>query len=305
MAHKKLAHLTAWRAFDAVARNTSFQKAARELSVSPGAISQQVKLLEDYYGVRLFQRNGRSVSLTNDGMAVFPEISAGFDCLARATARLQANTAEGIVQVTAPPTFSVKWLAQRLGRFSVANPAIQVLIDSTERLVDLRREPADVAIRYGGGTWEGMRAEPLMDEWITPVCSPAYLTDCPINSAEDLAAARLIHDRAMQTTNLDYPDWDSWFAMQGMVAPASGALHFSSSLAAIQAAIDGHGVILGRSPMIAEELALGSLIAPLGPGIRSSQSYYILTADQQPIPFRVAVFIDWLRVEVATFRRSA
>lgn len=304
MAQKKLAHLTAWRAFDAVARHMSFLKAARELSVSPGAVSQQVKLLEDYYGLQLFRRSGRQVALTDEGAVIFPEVTAGFDLLARAIMRLQARGSEGGVRLTAPPTFSVKWLAQRLGRFTLANPAIQVVVESSERLVDLRREPVDVAIRYGGGKWDGMEAEHLLDEWVMPVCSPAYLSEHPIKAPGDLASARLIHDGSMQTTTLDYPDWDKWFSSQGLVPPPPGGLHFSSSLAAIQAAVDGHGVTLGRSPMIAEELASNTLLAPLGKGLRSSQSYYLLTAAHQPIAPRVSLFVAWLRDEAMSFAQG-
>ncbi|HJS40437.1 MAG TPA: transcriptional regulator GcvA [Sphingomicrobium sp.] len=301
MVNKKLAHLNALRAFEAVARHTSFAKASAELSVTPGAISQQIKLLEDFYGVRLFRREGRRIALTDDAAKIVPELTAGFDLLARAIASLQARKAGGIVRVTTPPTFAVKWLAQRLGEFAIAHPGIQVSVESTGRLVDLRREEANVGIRYGTGPWRGLTAELMFDETLTPVCSPSYLEQQPIESIGGLGTARLIHDRTMESTGLDYPDWDMWFERFGMTAPQDGALHFSSSLAAIQAAVDGHGVILGRSALIAADLKEGRLVAA-GPATASGSSYYLVTPDDGALSSPVRTFRTWLLEEAAKFR---
>jgi LysR family glycine cleavage system transcriptional activator len=303
MTNKKLAHLNALRAFEAVARHLSFAKAASELSVTPGAISQQVKLLEDYYGVELFRRNGRQISLTDQAAAILPELSTAFDLLVRATTRLQSQGMGGIVSVTVPPTFAVKWLAQRLGDFTLAHPGVQIRVESTERLVDLRREQADIAIRYGDGLWDGHHADHLFDERLMPVCSPVYLEAHPMNSLADLATARLIQDRTMLSTRLDFPDWNSWLADVGVEAPEEGALQFSSSLAAIQAAIDGHGVILGRSALIGEELKSGRLIAPFKKESLSGYGYYVLTVDQAPLAPRVEAFKQWLLDEVERYER--
>lgn len=298
--HKKLAHLNALRAFEAVARHLSFAKASVELGVTAGAISQQIKLIEDYYGVRLFLRQGRGISLTDDGASVLPELSAAFNFLARANARLQLHRSGGILRVTSPPTFSVKWLAPRLGLFSLAHPGIEVSVESTDRLVDLRREDDDIGIRYGGGSWAGLRADHLFDEKLTPVCSPSYLAANPITSAEDLCEAQLIHDRTMESSGLDYPTWEKWFATCELTPPERGALHFSSSLAAIQAAVDGHGVILGRSAVIDEELREGRLVAPIGRSISSGYAYYVVTVEQR-LSEPVAALRVWLLDEAAEF----
>lgn len=303
MTHKKLAHLNALRAFEAVARHLSFARAAGELSVTPGAVSQQIKLLEDYYGVALFRRNGRHIALTNEALDIVPELSTAFDLLVRATARLQSQGLGGIVNVTVPPTFAVKWLAQRLGDFTLAHPGVQIRVESTERLVDLRREQSDIAIRYGGGSWDGLHADHLFDERLMPVCSPAYIKINPMNSLEDLVAARLIHDRTMLSTRLEFPDWNSWLADAGVEAPEEGALQFSSSLAAIQAAIDGHGVILGRSALIDEELKNGRLIAPFERTSWSGYGYYVVSLDQAPLAPRIETFRQWLLDEAVGYDR--
>jgi LysR family glycine cleavage system transcriptional activator len=303
MANKKLAHLTALRALEAVARQMSFARAAEELGVTPGAISQQIKLIEDFYGVRLFRREGRRIALTEDATKIVPELTAGFDLLSRAIASLQAGKPGGMVRVTTPPTFAVKWLAQRLGLFAIAHPGIQVNVDSTGRLVDLRREEADVGIRYGSGPWAGLTAELMFDETLTPVCAPAYLDQHPLGSLEDLGTARLIHDRTMDTTGLAYPDWASWFDKFGVVPPLDGALHFSSSLAAIQAAVEGHGVILGRSALIDVELKEGRLVAA-GPSAMSGFSYYLVTPEDAALPAPVRTFRSWLLEEAGRFQAS-
>lgn len=302
--HKKLAHLTALRAFESAVRHMSFAKASVELSVTPGAISQHIKLLEDYYGVRLFKREGRRIALTDEAAKIVPALTAGFDLLASAIAALQASTGSATVHLTCPPTFAVKWLAPRLGGFAVTHPGTQVNVESTGRLVDLRREEPDVAIRYGSGSWRGLHAEHLFYENLTPVCAPAYREACPIRDTQDLTRASLIHDLTMNSTGLEYPDWRAWFDELGISPPQDGALHFSSSLAAIQAAIDGHGVILGRSALVDSELKSGRLVA-VGPTMQSGFAYYLVTPDEGVPSSSVASFGSWLLEEAARFRAAA
>jgi LysR family glycine cleavage system transcriptional activator len=305
MGDKKLAHLNALRAFEAAARHMSFAKAAAEMSVTPGAISQQIKLLETYYGVRLFRRAGRSISVTDDAAKIIPQLTAAFDLLAGATASLQAGKSGGVVKVTAPPTFAVKWLAHRLGEFALQHPGIQIRLESTERLVDLKREEADLGIRYGRGSWRGMTAEHLLDEEIAPVCAPTYLSARPIKSLEDLSKANLIHDGTMDDTGLDFPDWGSWFRTFGIEIEKRPAVHFSSSLPAIQAAIDGFGVILGRSTLVDAELGDGRLVKPVPETMDTGFGYYLVVPEEAPISVAAMTFLNWLRNEAASFHRTS
>jgi LysR family transcriptional regulator, glycine cleavage system transcriptional activator len=165
---RKLAHLNALRALDAVARHMSFAKAAKELSVTSGALSQQVRLLEDYYGVQLFHRHNRRISPTDEAAAILPDLIAGFDRLSAAVVKLQSHRGGGMITVTAPPTLALKWLVQRLGDFQARHPNIEVNLDSTDRVVELRREGVDLAIRYGRGVYPGLAVEKLAEETLTP-----------------------------------------------------------------------------------------------------------------------------------------
>jgi LysR family transcriptional regulator, glycine cleavage system transcriptional activator len=302
VAHRKLAHLTALRAFEAVARHMSFARAARELSVTPGAISQQIRTLEDYYEVKLFRRHNRRISLTDEAQAVMPDLRAAFDRLSTVAARLQEQSAGGLITVSAPPTLAAKWLVQRLGGFAKAHPKIQVSLESTDRLVDLLREDVDLTLRYGRGKWPGLRAEWLVDEWISPACSPDYLRKAQIHAPSDLAGANLIHDRTMLSDPL-FPSWKSWFTAAKVDAGGEqGALHFSSSITAIQAAVDGQGVVLGRSVAIDEELRSGRLVLPF-PDIRvPGYGYYVVYRQDALDSQKVAAFKDWL---VETFDAHA
>lgn len=294
MSYRKLAHLNALRAFEAVARHMSFVKASRELSVTSGALSQQVRLLEDYYGVKLFRRHNRRISLTDEAAAVFEDLEAGFDRLSAAVVKLQSHAGGGLITVTAPPTLALKWLVHRLKDFRVRHPNIEVNLDSTDRLVELRREGVDLAIRYGKGVYPGLTAERLADEVLTPACSPAYLREQRIARPADLLDATLIHDRTL-ADHPSFPTWASWFARAGVEGePSQGGLHFSSSTTAIQAAIDGHGVVLGRNLTIQEELAAGRLVTPFPEIAGQGWSYYLVYPPEALETRKTAAFRDWL-----------
>jgi LysR family transcriptional regulator, glycine cleavage system transcriptional activator len=294
MAHRRLAHLNALRAFEAVARHMSFGKAARELSVTPGALSQQVRLLEDYYGVKLFRRHNRRISLTDEAAAVMTDLETGFDRLSAAVLKLQSHGGGGLITVTAPPTLALKWLVHRLGDFAHAHPNIEVNLDSTDRIVELRREGVDLAIRYGRADYPGLRTETLAEETLTPACAPSYLQTHDLRQPSDLLHAALIHDRTL-ADHASFPTWVTWLAQAGVEGePSQGALHFSSSVTAIQAALDGHGVVLGRSLTIEEDVAAGRLATPF-PHIRSRGWAYHLAYPPEALATRkVAAFRDWL-----------
>lgn len=305
MTHRKLAHLTALRAFEAVTRHMSFARAARELSVTPGAISQQIRTLEDYYGVQLFRRHNRRISLTDEAQAVLPDLRAAFDRLSSVTARLQEESAGGLITVSAPPTLAAKWLVHRLGDFARAHPKIQVVLDSSDRLVDLHRENVDLAIRYGRGRWPGLRTELLVHESLTPACAPAFLQAHPLAEPQDLAGVSLIHDRTM-LDDAAFPTWDSWFAAARLDgAGDGGGLHLSSSITAIQAAVDGLGVILGRTVAIDEDVAAGRLVLPF-PRLRVPGHGYYAVCRPEALEFqKVAAFRDWLLEAFEAFAADA
>jgi LysR family glycine cleavage system transcriptional activator len=296
---RKLAHLNALRALEAVARHLSFAKASRELSVTSGALSQQVKLLEDYYGVLLFRRHNRRISLTDEAAAILPDLEAGFDRLAAAVVKLQSHGGGGMITVTAPPTLALKWLVQRLGDFQARHPGIEVNLDSTDRVVELRREGVDLAIRYGRGVYPGLEVEKLADETLTPACAPQYLARLNLKTPQDLARATLIHDRTL-VDHPSFPSWATWLASAGVTGGASpNALHFSSSVTAIQAAVDGHGVVLARNLTVAEEVAAGRLVTPFPEIQGQGWAYYLVYPAEAMSLRKVVAFRDWLVAQFA------
>jgi LysR family glycine cleavage system transcriptional activator len=171
---------------------------------------------------------------------------------------------------------------------------IQVSLDSTDRLVDLQREDVDLALRYGRGKWPHLRAERLVQEWLTPACSPDFLRDHVIHAPRDLTRVNLINDRTM-LSDLGFPTWETWFAVAGVATLGEqSVLHFSSSITAIQAAVEGHGVVLGRSVAVDQDLRAGRLILPF-PELRvPGYAYYVVYRPEALESQKVAAFKEWV-----------
>src|SRR5215475_2684138 len=208
-------HLNALRAFEAVARHLSYVAAADELNVTPAAVGQLVRGLEEVLGIELFRRSQAGPSrlvLTDQARAAIPDLQAGFDNLAKAFERLRAARGRVAISVTVPPAFADKWLLRRVERFAVQYPAYDLRIDTSGRLVDFAAERIDVGIRYGGGSWRGLEATFLLRDAFFPVCSPALLEGLrPLRSPADLQYHLLIHDRSMAFEST-FPTWRSWLA---------------------------------------------------------------------------------------------
>ena len=290
--------LTGLRAFEAAARHLSFARAAEELHVTPTAIGQHVRALEEWLGVRLFKRVSKGLALTDDAVAVLPDVRDAFDRLASATHRLRAGASRGVVTVTVSPSFGAKWLMPRLERFRALQPGIDLRLDVSERLADFAREDVDVGVRFGGGRYPDLVSTLLMREDVFPVCSPALArADLPLRRPEDLAHHTLVHDATISYD--DFPTWRGWLRSVGLpqLAPAA-ELHLNSSLLATQAAVSGQGVALGRSIVVADDLAAGRLIRPFG-DLRCpvGSAYHVVhRADAVRTP-RVAAFVAWLVAE--------
>jgi LysR family glycine cleavage system transcriptional activator len=299
--------LPALRAFEAAARHASFVKAAAELGVTPGAISQQVKVLEQHLDVALFRRQARGVRLTAAGQAYLPGIAEGFDRLARATLQLRdpeaGDALAGRLSITVLPSFAAGWLVRRLPEFRARHPAIDLVIRSERQTVDLHRDEADLAIRYGLGDFLNLEATQLLREEIFPVCAPALLNAAPpLRAPEDLRAHALLHD-AGALGNEPWIRWQPWLDSWGLDAFGQGdavrkpGLHFTDSVQLYQAALLGQGVALGRSVLIGDELAAGRLVRPFAIARPSSYAYYAVTTKAARGNARVAAFIAWLVAE--------
>ncbi|ALL68368.1 transcriptional regulator, LysR family [Paraburkholderia caribensis MBA4] len=307
---RTLAYLNSLRAFEAAARHLSFAGAAKELNVTPAAIGQQVRALESWLGVSLFQRVGGPpirLELTPIGIAALPDLSAGFDQLATGLGILKGSQSSSIVNVTASPAFAAKWLLPRMYRFQALHPYLDARLDASDKLVDIASGEADLGVRLGGGRWPGLSAIHLIDEEVFPVCSPQFLDVHPdLVTPADLSNHTLIHDTALRF-DANYPNWRKWLDRAGVRGmDYERGLAINSSAAVTQAAIEGQGIALGRSIVVADDVAHGRLVR-LFPQIRFfvGWAYYIVhRADAAKVP-RVTAFIEWLLSEAQTLRDSS
>ncbi|BCN37916.1 LysR family transcriptional regulator [Alicycliphilus denitrificans] len=301
---KSPVHLNALRAFEASARHQSFAKAAAELHVTPAAVGQLVRGLEEWLGMPLFVRNagGRTrLVATGDALRALPEIRAGFDRLSAGLERLQEGAAGGVLTVTVSPAFATKWLLPRFERFQAACPDTDVRLEIHARPMDFAAQRVDIGVRYGAGAWPGLVADKLMDEEMYPVCAPALLhQEPPLRTPGDLGRVALIHDLSMDG-HADFPTWETWLRQAGAtgVAAARG-LKINNSAAVLQAAIEGRGVALARSVMARDDLAAGRILR-LFPEIGGTRAlaYYAVYRPESASQPRLAAFRDWLLQEAA------
>jgi LysR family glycine cleavage system transcriptional activator len=291
-----LPSLNGLRAFEAAARHLSFTRAAAELNVTQTAISHQIRRLEEQLGVRLFLRQNRALLLTREAQEYLPAVRAAFEDLRAATERLRRPEKAQALTVSTMASLAAKWLLPRLAGFQEAHPGIEVRISTSSHLVDFRREEVDVAIRYGRGRWPGLTAHWLMAEDIFPVCSPALLTgEKPLKRPQDLAHHTLIH------ATLAREDWQLWLTAAGLPTALASrpGLTFDLSLMALQAAIDGLGVALGRTPFVEADIAAGRLVVPFDVRLPAEAGFYVVAPQETAQTPKIAFFRDWLIATVA------
>ncbi|MCE0850151.1 transcriptional regulator GcvA [Pseudomonas asiatica] len=302
-------HLNALRAFEASARHQSFSAAAAELNVTPAAVGQLVRSLEEWLGTPLFHRaNSGRVRLvaTEAAEQALPDIRAGFDRLTLGLERLKEGTTSGALTVTVSPAFAAKWLLPRIESFHAEWPDMDVRLDTNLRTVDFVAQRIDIGVRYGPGAWQGLTAEKLMDEEVYPVCSPTLLQEpSRLQVPEDLAHETLIHDQSMDERS-GFPTWTAWVKKSGVACVATArALKINNSAAVLQAAIDGQGVALARSVMAHDDVAAGRLVR-LFPHItfHSALAYYVVYRPECAGLPKITAFRDWLFQVAAKRSRS-
>jgi LysR family glycine cleavage system transcriptional activator len=262
---RMLPPLSALRAFEAAARHLSFKRAADELAVTPTAISHQMRLLEDRLGRRLFDRKAKRVYLTAAGQMLYPMLRDSFDAIARAVETVSTEKREQTIVVTATLALTASWLVPRMARFRARFPDIGVRLLASDDVVDLRAGAADLAIRFGSGSYSGCRSELLLPGTFAPVCSPTL----GVRKPEDLLQQPLIH---FEWRHLEEraPTWPRWFAECGRRYPRGvPKLVFSDETHAIQAAAARQGIVLASLALVAEDLESGALVQPLGPTLES------------------------------------
>jgi LysR family glycine cleavage system transcriptional activator len=299
---RPLPPLNALRAFESAGRHLSFTKAAAELNVTPAAIGHQVKALEELLEVPLFHRLTRALRLTQAGQAALPPLRDGFEKLAEAVDLVRAHEDSGAISVSLGPAFAAKWLVPRLDRFRAAHPDLDVRLDATDRLADFQRDNVDLAIRYGSGDYPGLMVERLLSEEIFPVCSPKLLEGPePLAQPGDLRQHTLIH-LEWDSEDVIAPNWRMWLLAAGVhdIDYTRGPA-FSMRALALQAAIEGQGVALASSFLVADDLAAGRLVMPFDLSVCDPLdfAYHIVVSKRTTDLPKVVAFKTWLLDEIA------
>jgi LysR family glycine cleavage system transcriptional activator len=294
---RKLPPLNALRAFEAAARHLSFTKAAGELNVTQAAISHQVKMLEEHLGQPLFRRLNRRLVLTEAGQVYLPVLRDAFDAIAGGTARLNRDASGGPLHVSVLPSLAAKWLLPRMSRFRERHPDIDVMVSANNKLVDFAEDTIEMGIRYGLGTYPGLRADLLFSDAVFPVCSPKLLDGPhPLRSPADLVHHTLLHDEVSRHD--ESPDWRAWLQVAGVVGVDwRRGPGFSDSSMVIEAAAAGQGVALGHRWLAAADLEGGRVVMPFGPVMPSKFAYYIVSPAAFAERRRVRLFREWLMEE--------
>ncbi len=287
--------LTALRAFDAAARHMSFAKAADELNVTPAALSFQIKSLEEHLGTALFRRLNRAVELTEAGRALAPDAKVAFETLTNGWRAAQRTQDHQSLAVTAGPAFTAKWLAPRLYAFAQEHPEIELRFSASLRLMDFARDNIDVAIRFGYGPDPGLYALPMATEWVTPVMVPEMAARYP--TPESLRGAVLIIDESIEFIRPTV-DWAAWSAAMQLPPFTAAGPRFSQADHAIDAALAGIGVVLGRRALVIKDLAEGRLVAPYGKALATGAGFRFLCQEGAETRPQIVAFRDWMLREI-------
>jgi LysR family glycine cleavage system transcriptional activator len=294
--------LQSLKAFDASARHLNFTRAAAELNVTPAAVSHQIKELEEAVGVPLFQRTSRHMQLTRQGQVLKPAIADALEGITRALQKLRQVENPTQVRVTVSPSLAAKWLVPRLDRFLESVPGADVRIDVSSEPLDFDREDIDVAIRFGDGNYPGLVVEKLFHDTLFPVCSPELLKGAKkLREPKDLLQFTLIH-LDWEAQGAVWPNWRMWMLAAGVKDfNDTRGLHFSQTSLALQAAIDGHGVALGDSTLVGDDLASGRLVKPFELALRSPAqfAYHLITRRDTAERPMTKAFRNWIIAEAA------
>lgn len=290
--------LNALRVAEAAARHGSFRAAARELGVTPSAVSQQIRLLEDGIGSPLFQRTSQGIRPTPTMARAKEAMDAGFRRLEAAMTILEDGERPGDLRLSVTPAFASKWLVPRLGSFQDQHPGIVVRVSTSMDLVNFETDAFDLAIRYGSGEYTGLHVQELLRERVIPVCSPSLLGGRDgLLSPGDLTEYVLIHDDSFKEDE-SCPDWAMWLKAAGVKDVSElKAIHFDRSDLAIEAAMTGRGVTLAKWTIAAADLEDGRLIQPIMLSQPVEFAYYIVTPAERLTRPAVRHFVEWLKDE--------
>src|SRR6516225_3664105 len=290
----RLPPLNSLKAFEAAARHESFTRAAEELCVTQGAVSQQVKALAAGLGINLFNRERQRLIITEAGRDYLTVVRDALDRIAIGAERLLQRQNAGVLTVSTSPDFAAKWLVHRLGHFAEAHPSIDLRVSAVMHHVDFAREDVDMAVRHGDGNWPGLDAVQLSSEQLFAICSPKLLSGRRLGKPLDILKFPLIHldSRA---------DWTKWLRMAGMSddnARHGPVLNRASMV--IDAAINGQGVALARTTLAAWDLINGRLVRPFPDSMPVAKTYWIVCPKATAAFPKIGTFREWLLAEASS-----
>jgi len=294
----RLPPLNSLRAFVVAARHMSFSKASSELHVTPAAISQQIRQLEEQLGCALFRRSSWALALTEEGQACLPGLAEAFEKIVEALERIDATQEAGPLTVSVAPSFAAKWLVPRLENFRELHPEIDVQIGASMQLVDFTSEEVDCAIRYGAGGYGELFAERILRETVFPVCSPLLQQNgLPPQRPDDLGRFTLLHDGSPDQ-DPSCPDWGMWLKAAGVHGvEVDRGLRFNQSSLVLEAAIAGQGVALAKGQLATDDLRTGRLIRPFNVAHKLDFAYYLVCPRRKTSLAKVAAFRRWLHAQ--------
>ena len=299
--------LNSLKSFEAAARHLSFSKAGDELHVTHGAVSRAIARLEDYLGVKLFQRAVRSVSLTPTGRRYAEEVRGVLQDLAQATANTVERCSSGVLNFSTLDSFAARWVLPRLSRFRAQHPNIDLRISTSVEQANFTTDGIDIAVRYGLGKYPGLVTELLMQEAVFPVCSPELLKGgVSLDCATELKHYTLIHHDFHKDFMVSWEDWLRVCLEDCQVDTIDhtrGPVYESSSLG-VQAAVQGEGILLGRGALVEDDLKAGRLVRPFKTALIAPFCYYVVCPKGGLDQPNVKAFRDWMFEEVARDQRD-
>jgi LysR family glycine cleavage system transcriptional activator len=292
--------LNALRAFDAAARHLSVSRVAAELNVTPGAVSQHIRALEEWFGVPLFRRVPRGLKMTAAAERLHPRLAEGFELISEAVGAMDSRRDDLVLTVGVAPAIASKWLVPRLERFNSRHPDIDLRLSANKKLVDFRGDGFDAAIRFGYGRYGDMFVRKLFNDGLVPLCSPRLFEgDYPPKSPADLTRYPLLHDMSVQSFDADAPTWGTWFEAAGVTgADTSHGTVFDHAELALQAALNGAGVLLGRRMLAQADLDAGSFVMPFDLVVPFGLAYYFVCPPEIGRQEKAIRFLEWLEEEV-------
>lgn len=298
---QSLPPLTALRAFEAAARLLSFTKAARELHVTPAAVSHQIRGLERYLGVTLFRRTARRLVLTEQGQLAAEHFRAGFDRLSRGVRLLRTGEGSGAITLSTTTAFATRWLVPRLGRFTRRCPGLDLRLKAGSQPVDFDHEEVDAAVRIGRGSVDGVLAIPMFGEFVAPVASPAFIRQRSVRRPADFARVPLLHDESMRRVGRPH-GWAEWFRLAKVTGvDTAPGMQFDDGHVVLQAAAAGRGAALGRLAYAIDDLHERRLRIPFAPLIDMDLKYYLLIPQGRAMEPAIAALRAWIEQEAALF----